>query len=457
VWLAALRETDKDTLEQHFICEDHFLPEDIFKNGISSDAIPIMPPYLDGQRRLISPWSGDSLQEEEQWSNGGWDNEEEEGEEEAPRAAPEPPEQNPDRGPENPPEPNLKSDFCPENEATSCFIREGTPLSRLTRGFLELLMAAPDASVDIKEAASKLQTHTHRVNAVIDVLQGIGLVQTDSDNRVRDLQQQTVIALRSPLETKLVIPPPEEDGIQMQLKSENGPILALTCNVGPLTSEASNSSRVFSALERRVRLYTVNEEVWSSETNPPPLGSAGEPRPPAVRTEEPGQSNSDWRRQESRDEGNCRNVSRPGLCLFWRFLAGSVCGYLCCNTSGSGGSEETPRRFRHRSLYLTVPGFNTRLLLFNLFSAGLRAVGKVISNLFVAPGQFYFSFNFSLKLSCCFYYGNVPLVRSSEHALFVPALRQMFVLFWVCRSRIRTQSVMLSASWTPICSMLLPP
>ncbi|MEQ2162546.1 hypothetical protein GOODEAATRI_020874 [Goodea atripinnis] len=124
VWLAALRETDKDTLEQHFICEDHFLPEDIFKNGISSDAIPIMPPYLDGQRRLISPWSGDSLQEEEQWSNGGWDNEEEEGEEEAPRAAPEPPEQNPDRGPENPPEPNLKSDFCPENEATSWFITE---------------------------------------------------------------------------------------------------------------------------------------------------------------------------------------------------------------------------------------------------------------------------------------------------------------------------------------------
>ncbi|XP_047243558.1 transcription factor E2F3-like [Girardinichthys multiradiatus] len=326
VWLAALRETDKDTLEQHFICEDHFLPEDIFKNGISSDAIPIMPPYLDGQRRLISPWSGDSLQEEEQWSNGGWDNEEEEDEEEAPRAAPEPPEQNPDRGPEKPPEPNLKRDFCPENEATSWFIREGTPLSRLTRGFLELLMAAPDASVDIKEAASKLQTHTHRVNTVIDVLQGIGLVQTDSDNRVRwigsspifsflwrdtlkfltmlqrlkmiedevdrlfkscaqqlfeltedeensalayvscedicrlrDFQQQTVIALRSPLETKLVIPPPEEDGIQMQLKSENGPILALTCNVGPLTSEASNSSRVFSALERRVRLYTLNE------------------------------------------------------------------------------------------------------------------------------------------------------------------------------------------------------
>ncbi|MEQ2266571.1 hypothetical protein XENORESO_010811, partial [Xenotaenia resolanae] len=49
------------------------------------------------------------------------------------------------------------------------------------------------------------------------------------------------------------------DGIRMQLKSENGPILALTCNVGPLTSEASNSSRVFSALERRIRLYTVNE------------------------------------------------------------------------------------------------------------------------------------------------------------------------------------------------------
>ncbi|KAM4529946.1 uncharacterized protein V3H82_000095 [Fundulus diaphanus] len=184
VWLAALRETDKDPAEQHVICEDHFLPEDVSRTGISSDAIPVMPPYLDGPRRLIGPLTGDSLEEEEQWSTGGGDNEEEEGEEEAPRA-PEPPQQNPSRSPENPSEPNVNSDFAPEKETGGGIIREGTPLSWLTRGFLELLMAAPDASVDVREAAAKLQTYTRRVHAIIDVLLGIGLVQRDSDNRVR--------------------------------------------------------------------------------------------------------------------------------------------------------------------------------------------------------------------------------------------------------------------------------
>lgn len=70
VWLAALRETDKDHLEEHIICEDHFLPEDLSKTGVSSDAIPIMPPYLDVPLGLMGSWSGDPLQEEEQWTPG---------------------------------------------------------------------------------------------------------------------------------------------------------------------------------------------------------------------------------------------------------------------------------------------------------------------------------------------------------------------------------------------------
>lgn len=65
VWLAALRETDKDRLEEHIICEDHFMPEDLCKTGVRSDAIPIMPPYLDG---LMGSWSRDALQREAQWS-----------------------------------------------------------------------------------------------------------------------------------------------------------------------------------------------------------------------------------------------------------------------------------------------------------------------------------------------------------------------------------------------------
>uniref|UniRef100_A0A3B5MXD7 E2F transcription factor CC-MB domain-containing protein n=1 Tax=Xiphophorus couchianus TaxID=32473 RepID=A0A3B5MXD7_9TELE len=67
------------------------------------------------------------------------------------------------------------------------------------------------------------------------------------------LQHQTVIVIKSPPETKLIIPPPDEDGIRMQLKSENGPIVALTCDVGTLTSELTNNSMAFSALESQTR------------------------------------------------------------------------------------------------------------------------------------------------------------------------------------------------------------
>ncbi|MGH0149468.1 UNVERIFIED_CONTAM: hypothetical protein FKN15_046244 [Acipenser sinensis] len=50
VWLAALRETERiSTLSDHHrICEDHFLEHHITRFGVSKDAIPIMPPYLDG-------------------------------------------------------------------------------------------------------------------------------------------------------------------------------------------------------------------------------------------------------------------------------------------------------------------------------------------------------------------------------------------------------------------------
>lgn len=66
VWLAALRETEKeDSTEEHRICEDHFLTDHITPRGISEDAIPIMPPYLDGPLSLISPWGEDSSDEEE--------------------------------------------------------------------------------------------------------------------------------------------------------------------------------------------------------------------------------------------------------------------------------------------------------------------------------------------------------------------------------------------------------
>lgn len=96
VWLAALRETEQqDFSEQHVICEDHFLPQDISTKGVSGDAIPIMPPHLDGLLGLVSPWGAESSEEEdaeeeeeEQWVAGDCEEEEERGNDAPPASHP---------------------------------------------------------------------------------------------------------------------------------------------------------------------------------------------------------------------------------------------------------------------------------------------------------------------------------------------------------------------------------
>lgn len=64
------------------ICEEHFLPEDITDSGVNSDAIPIMPPYLDGPLGGISPWGAESSEEDDEWGTVGAGEDEEEEEEE---------------------------------------------------------------------------------------------------------------------------------------------------------------------------------------------------------------------------------------------------------------------------------------------------------------------------------------------------------------------------------------
>ncbi|XP_037541153.1 transcription factor E2F3 [Nematolebias whitei] len=319
VWLAALRESDKDRSEQHVICEDHFLPEDISKTGVSSDAIPLMPPYLDGPGGLFSPWSTEALQEEEQWLAGGC---EEEGEEEA---GPDPQEQDPDGGAESPAEPQKTRD-SPRAETSGRMIKADTPLSLLTRGFLELVMASPDRVVDIEAVAASLLTSTRRVYNIVSVLRGLSMVQrmgtrvkgpdwicsflfrnplrflvaleklkqvenkldhlirtcaeqlfslTDDAQsaasayvtlediaRLRDLQEQTVIVVKAPRGTKLNVPPPDQRSTRMHLISEKNPIVALTCEVGsqnPVTSDPAADGRSFSELDKsRIKIYSLH-------------------------------------------------------------------------------------------------------------------------------------------------------------------------------------------------------
>ncbi|XP_041814988.1 transcription factor E2F6-like [Chelmon rostratus] len=189
IWLAALRETDKhEFAEQHLICEDHFLPEDVSTSGITSDAIPIMPPYLDGPLGLSSPCAAESSEEEEQWPTGCCEDDDDVGDEggDAPPPAPDPPQQNQGGGLENPSEKTstaLQQRKQPIHSKK--YNRQDVSLGLLTRHFLELLLASPDSSVDLKQATVSMKTCRQRVYDITNILDGISLTQREPANRIK--------------------------------------------------------------------------------------------------------------------------------------------------------------------------------------------------------------------------------------------------------------------------------
>lgn len=340
VWLAALRETDKqDATEQHLICEDHFLPEDVSTSGVSSDAIPIMPPYLDGPLGLISPWGAESSEEEEQWAAGGCEEEEaavenEGGDDDAPPAADTPAQQDPGGGLENPPEPEKTSAALQQRNPSvqsKKLNRHDVSLAMLTQRFLDLLLAAPGGSLDLREVTTSLRTRRRRVYDITNILEGIDLIRKESANRVkwtgkcrissflrknqqkfqrelqnlklvedaldglikncaqqlfdmtddaenaasayvthedvcrlRAFQEQTVVVVKAPEETKLEIPAPKEDSIQVHLKAGKGPIVVMACEVGSgdaVTSDPGEKSGFFLTLEEsRIRTSALRTE-----------------------------------------------------------------------------------------------------------------------------------------------------------------------------------------------------
>ncbi|KAL2082543.1 hypothetical protein ACEWY4_022361 [Coilia grayii] len=325
VWLAALRETEKDPSELSEICEDHFLPDHIMPQGISEDAIPL-PPYLDGpvgasessegeqeegpsftSAPVDSDDDGEEMEDEEEEEDEG---EELEGDD------------NDGLSQENGVEDMQKQDApcksvkkTTESQTNAEVIEEGegtrydVSLGRLTHLFMRLLSSAPDGVLDLNEAACKLGTRKRRVYDITNVLDGINLIQKKSTNKVHwvgstpitcfngmfhanlkeevqnlktmeesldtlikdcarqlfaltddkenvqypfrplclgyicvcDLchitafQEQTLIAIRAPEETKLDVPTPREDGIHMHLKGTRGPIHVLTCEMAAPT------------------------------------------------------------------------------------------------------------------------------------------------------------------------------------------------------------------------------
>ncbi|KAI9528371.1 hypothetical protein NQZ68_022063 [Dissostichus eleginoides] len=321
VWLAALRETEKhDSAEQHQICEDHFLPEDISTEGVKGDAIPIMPPCLEGPLGVINPWGAASSEEEEEDCDEEEDDEEDEGLMYVEPPAPKPPAAEPPKQ-----APVVKNSSAAKttrghprksSPRTKQSSRYNLSLGLLTQRFLELLLAAPDGVVDLGQVTASLQTRRRRVYDITAVLEGISVLQRQSVNHFKwigstsissflwqnqqklqreldslklvedtldslikscaqqlfsmtddldnatypfrslspSFQQQTVIVVKAPEETKLEVPAPKEDNIQVHLKGGRGPIMVLTCEVG-----GADASRHFLALEEsRITTNTLH-------------------------------------------------------------------------------------------------------------------------------------------------------------------------------------------------------
>nr|XP_046228950.1 transcription factor E2F6 [Scatophagus argus] len=315
VWLAALRETDKQNLtEQHLICEDHFLPEDISPDGVNGDAIPIMPPCPDGPMGMISSWGAESSEEEDQWATGGacgGDDDDgsdfgEGGDDSSADAEPpavDPPQQQPDVTKTS----GTKTTGVTPHQSVELVhsvvhkqdVTPDVSVGALAQRFLELMLASPDSLLDIRLVTAGMQTARRRIYDITNVLEGISLIKKQSmhmfkwigrchissflqrdqqkfqgeldnlklvedtldslikccaqqlfdmtDNMenaasayvthedimgLQVFQDQTVIVVKAPEETRLEVPPPKEDSIQVHLKAGNGPIVALTSDIG---------------------------------------------------------------------------------------------------------------------------------------------------------------------------------------------------------------------------------
>uniref|UniRef100_UPI0037E94E55 transcription factor E2F1-like n=1 Tax=Semicossyphus pulcher TaxID=241346 RepID=UPI0037E94E55 len=376
VWLAALRETDKqDSTEQHLICEDHFLPRDISKDGVSSDGIPIMSPYLDGPMGVISSWAAESSEEEDQWHDD--DDETYEGRHYGPaktkppapeprdqkrptpeppaaklpapepclteRPAPDPPAPEPPAPdppalhpstPEPPavaPRPSMNPPMqVPDVKKTSETkttgkdlnrpkrVRSGVSLATRTQRYLQLLLTAQGGTLDLRQVSTILQTSRTRINEINNVLEGINLVQKVSRHwikwlgssqsasslsqqvfqremenlmleeerldslikrcsqqlfdvtddrgnaalayvtledisRLQAFQEQTVMVIKAPDETKLEVAAPTQDNIQVHLKSGNGLIAVLTCDMETDDATGEESGCFLSLEESQIK------------------------------------------------------------------------------------------------------------------------------------------------------------------------------------------------------------
>lgn len=135
--------------------------------------------------------------------------------------------------------------------------------NKLTTDLLNLKTMEEALDYLIKDCAQQLFTVTeNKGNA------NLAYVTYEDICRITALQDQTVIAVKAPEETKLEIPTPTEECIQIHLKASRGPIHVLTCETDEassiMESDKPKSGCFHSVEESRIEIRPAGVPVTSS-------------------------------------------------------------------------------------------------------------------------------------------------------------------------------------------------
>ncbi|CAG2210680.1 E2F3 [Mytilus edulis] len=189
------------------------------------------------------------------------------------------------------------SDASPKARSPLEKTRYDTSLGLLTKKFVGLLRNATDGVLDLNRAAEYLTVQKRRIYDITNVLEGINLIAKKSKNNIqwkgcsnsiaanpdtpafsteivdlhsdlrsiKSLDNQTVIAIKAPPETRLEVPDPTQS-IQIWLKSQKGPIEVYLCPEEANGENSDTTGTVSSSSEDESRSsFTASEDSRSCD------------------------------------------------------------------------------------------------------------------------------------------------------------------------------------------------
>ena len=75
--------------------------------------------------------------------------------------------------------------MCGVDDSTRAALRQDNSLGELTKKFIKLIQDSNNKTVDLNEAAKKLNVQKRRIYDITNVLEGIGLIEKTVKNKIK--------------------------------------------------------------------------------------------------------------------------------------------------------------------------------------------------------------------------------------------------------------------------------